>query len=360
MDSIKSLLMVLGPTEIEPEILQAGSLPMEYMRTSDFSERLKNIFVNLQYVFQTENPVLIYASSGTGVMEAAVANYCKKGDSALYINGGTFGNRWGQICRLYGIDATELRVPFGNSVDLADVEKRLKANPNIKTVFATYDETSSGALTDIEMLGDVVYRNSNSLLIVDCVSALVVEPLLMDKWHIDVAISSSQKALAIPPGLGFMAVSPKAIQAAEANDFRTFYFDVLDSLGNYKRNQTPFTPPVGLLLQLEKRLEKIRNAGLESVRRQYYELTDYLRMQMNDIGFSIFAKKPANCVSGFYQEKFDALKLVAILREKYHIEIAPSGGDLKNRFFRVGNFGSITKEDIDYFIQSFKETLDYL
>lgn len=359
--SNKKLLMVLGPTEIEPEILQSGTDAQVYMRTPDYSERLKKIFENLQYVFQTKNPVVFFASSGTGAMEAAVTNVLSANDTILYINGGSFGSRWGDICRKHNVNTIEIKVPFGDSVNPLAIKTELDKNTNIKAVFATLDETSSGALTDIKSIGEIVKNYQNTIFIVDCVSGLVVEDMQTDDWGIDVAVSASQKAMAIPPGLGFMSISDKALQFAQKSNLRTFYFDIFDYISNRKRNQTPFTPPVSLINQLEKRLEGIKEEGLENYRQRYYNLTEKIRQGLKNLGFSTLAKYPANCVTGVWTEgKFDASEIVRIMREKYDIEIAPSGGENKTKLFRVGNFGNITEKDIERFLQSLDATLKEL
>lgn len=356
----KKLLMVLGPTEIEEDILKLGAEPQVYMRTSDYSEKLERIFKNLQYVFQTKNPVVFFASSGTGAMEAAVTNVLSKGDKVLYINGGSFGDRWGKICRLHQVETLEIKVDFGNSVNPELVRYELDKHPEIKAVFATLDETSSGALTDIKSIGEIVKNYPDTIFVVDCVSALIVEPIQTDDWFVDVAVSSSQKAMAIPPGLGFMSISDKALKFAEKSDLRTFYFDIFDHISNWKRNQTPFTPAVSLLNQLDRRLSKIKEEGLESYRKRYYHLTNLIRDGLKELGFEVLAKNPANCVTGILTDKYDASEIVRIMREKYNIEIAPSGGDLKTKLFRVGNFGAITEKDIERFLSAMKETLKEL
>ncbi len=356
----KKLLMVLGPTEIEEDILQLGAEPQVYMRTLDYSEKLQRIFENLQYVFQTKNPVVFFASSGTGAMEAAVTNVLSRGDKALYINGGSFGNRWGKLCQRHQIETVEIKVEFGDSVKPELVRQELDKHENIKAVFATLDETSSGALTDIKSIGEIVKNYPDTIFVVDCVSGLIVEPMQTDDWFVDVAVSSSQKAMAIPPGLGFMSISDKALKFAENADLRTFYFDIFDHIANWKRNQTPFTPAVSLLNQLDCRLAKIKEEGLESYRKRYYRLTNLIREGLKSLGFEVLAKYPANCVTGILTNKYDASEIVRIMREKHNIEIAPSGGDLKTKLFRVGNFGAVTEQHIERFLSAMKETLKEL
>lgn len=353
----KELLMVLGPTEIEEDILILGSKHQVYMRTEEFSLRLKKIFSNLQYVFQTKQPVLVAASSGTGMMEAAVLNTLKENDTALVINGGTFGDRWVKICLKHKINVIEKKVPLGESINPLTIKQELDLNPDIKAVLATHNETSTGALTDIKMIGQIVKDYPDTILISDCVSSLIVEPLETDNWNIDIVIGCSQKALAIPPGLGFICFSQKALKFAQKNAERSFYFDVFDHISNWQRGQTPFTPPISLLFQLEKRLEKIKNEGLLQIRENYYKKTKLLRDGLNKLGFEVFAKNSGNCTTAVYTEKYNANEIIMILQNKYNIYITPSGNDLKERLFRIGNFGNIGENEINRFLEALELTL---
>lgn len=347
-------LFTAGPTEIEEEILELGAVPQVYMRTAEFSERLKKIYKNLQYVFQTSNPVVMFASSGTGALNAAVSNFIAENDEVLVINGGSFGLRWRELCETAKAKITEVKVDFGKSVNPAEVAEFLNKKPMCKAVFATLDETSSGALTDVESIGKVVKKHTDALFVVDAVSGLLVEPFKMDEWGVDVAVTASQKALAIPPGLSFMAVSEKAVAKAEAVSMRPYYFDILKYLTDWKRGQTPFTPAVGLIFQLERRLEKIRGEGLEHYQNRYRDLTEKLRSGMHETGFALIAEHPANCISGYWTGKIDAWKLVSLMADKYKISLAPSGGDLKTKMFRIGNFGNVSAADIDDLLKKLK------
>lgn len=360
LNSENKLLFVLGPTEIEEDILKIGSNHQVYMRTPDFSLRLKNIFKNLQYLFQTKNPVVFFACSGTGAMEAALTNVLSYKDKMLYIDGGSFGHRWGDIAQKHNVEALRIEVPFGDSVNPNEIKKQLDKNPDIKAVFATYNETSSGAKTDIKAIGNIIKNYPGTIFVVDAVSALVTEKLKTDEWNLDIVISSSQKALALPPGLGFMSISDKALEFAKNANLRSFYLDIFDHIANWKRNQTPFTPAVGILFQLEKRLEKIKEEGLENIQKRYFETTKYLRERLKEVKFYPLAKNPVNCVTGVFTVPYDASEIVRIMREKYNIEIAPSGGDLKAKLIRIGNFGAIGKEEIDYMIKYLKFTLEEL
>lgn len=355
-----NLLMVLGPTEVEKEILEIASYPQEYMRTDDYMSKWLKIFDGLKYCFQTQNPVVVFASSGTGAMEAAVTNTMCKNDMIIYINSGSFGKRWGDICRKHGINAIEIPVKFGESPKAEIVAEFLAKYPNAKGVFATLNETSSGALTDIKAIGNIVKNHKNTIFVVDCISGILSDEFLQDEWGVDVAVSASQKAFALPPGLGFMSISFKALKFAEKSNLRNFYFDIFDYIDNAKRGQTPFTPPVSIINQLEKRLENIIDEGLENFRVRYQRNTKILREGLKKLGFTILASNPANCVTAVMTENIDASLVVKIMREKYNIEIAPSGGELKTKLFRIGNYGAVGPNEINHCLEALEKVKEEL
>lgn len=351
------MLMVAGPVEIEKEVLEIGAEPLEYMRTPAYTEKWYRIFENLKYIFQTRNQVVCFTSSGTGAMEACITNFFSEGDTVLYINAGSFGKRWGDIAKKYRLKTIELKVDFGDSPNPKDVKNILENNVGIKAVFATLNETSCGSLQDIENIGNVLRNYKNCLFVVDCISGLCSDKFLMDEWNVDVAISASQKALALPPGLSFMALNDKAINFAKKANLRSFYFDIFDYLENADRGQTPFTPATGIVNQLDYRLQKLRKEGLDNFQKRYKDNTEYLRNGLKKLGFTTFAKNPANCVTGFKTNEYDAEIIVKNLREQFGIEIAPSGGDFKSTFLRVGVYGNIEESDIHNFLDSMNKIL---
>lgn len=353
----KKLLMVLGPTEIEEDILELGAHPQVYNRTPEFTEVLKGIHENLQYVFQTKNPVFILGNSGTGAMECAVTNLLSKGDKVLVVNGGTFGARWTEICQKHKVVVDEIKLESGTTVKPEQIQEKLDEDSSIKVVFSTLNETSTGALTDVKAVGEVV-KNYDALFAIDAVSALVVEKMEMDNYHCDMLLTSSQKALALPPGLAFISFSDKAWSFIEKADLRTFYFDAFDYLNNWKRNQTPFTPPISLLIQLERRLEKIKEEGLENIQKRYKRLTNILRAGIKGLSLQQAGENLANCVTGINSpENIDASQVVEIMSNKHKISIAPSPGDLKTKLFRIGNFGDIKQDDILKMLKALGSTL---
>lgn len=358
---MKNLLMILGVVEIEDDVRALGAEHLDYNRTPDYKVILENIFKGLQYVHQTENPVLLVSSSGTGVMEGAATNILNSKSEALYVNGGVFGERWGLILKQHGIKLQEIKLNYGETVKPQDIKKALDNNPNIEAVFLTHNETSTGTKTDIKSIAEIIKEYPNTILVVDCISSILVEEIQTDKWGLDVVVSSGNKALAVPPGVGFMTFSKKAIEKIKKSDLRLFNYDALEYLKEWERISTPYTPPISILKQLELRLKKIQDEGLENVRKRYEENTEYLRNGVKNLGLGFFTEHPANCVTGVVTpEDINAADVVKMMREKHNIEIAPSWPGLKERLFRVGNFGNINKSEIDRFLNALKSTIEEL
>lgn len=358
---MKNLLMILGVVEIEDDVRALGAEPLDYNRTPDYKIILENIFKGLQYVHQTKRPVLLVSSSGTGVMEGAVTNVMNRNSEALYVNGGVFGERWGLILKQHGIKAHEIKLNYGETINPQIIKDYLDKNRNIEAVFLTHNETSTGTKTDIKAIAEIIKKYPNTILVVDCISSILVEDIKTDEWGIDVIVSSGNKALAVPPGVGFMTFSEKAMKKVEKSDLRLFNYDAIEYTKEWERTSTPYTPPISILKQLELRLKKIQTEGLENVRKRYENNTQYLRDGVKNLGLGFFTKHPANCVTGVVTpENINAGDVVRLMREKHHIELAPSWPGLKEKLFRVGNYGNINKPEIDRFLNALKLTIDEL
>jgi aspartate aminotransferase-like enzyme len=221
----KNYLLTPGPTPLPPQVCEAMARPIIHHRTPQFQLILKEASEGLKYVFQTQNDVFILASSGTGAMEAAVVNILSSGDTAIAVEGGKFGERWTEICQSYGINTEVINVEWGRAVEPKEIEKKLKANPKIKAVFTTLCETSTGVATDIEAIGKVV-KETQAVLVVDAISGLGAIPMAFDAWFCDMVVSGSQKGLMLPPGLGFISISPKAFKLMESSKCPKYYFDL--------------------------------------------------------------------------------------------------------------------------------------
>ncbi len=209
----KDYLFSPGPTTVPPDTLLAMAAPIFHHRTPEFEALFARVRAGLKEVFGTEQEVLTLACSGTGAMDAAVANLLAPGDKALVLSGGKFGQRWGDICRAYGVEVEEIEVEWGTAVDPRQIEEYLKADEDIKAVFTTYSETSTGVQTDLKGVAQIVNTYQDVLLVTDAITALGVVELPMDEWGVDVVVTGSQKALMLPPGLAFSPSSLAIILA---------------------------------------------------------------------------------------------------------------------------------------------------
>lgn len=347
--------MIAGPTEIEEDVRQAGARPMVYNRTPDFSRFLLELEFQLKEVFRTKNDVYILSCSGTGAMECAVINFLSPGDEVVILSGGTFGYRWYEIASRYGIKANLITVAPGVSVDPDIIKEAI--TDETKAVFVTANETSTGVLIDLETIGEHV-KKTKAILIVDAVSSLGADRLETDAWGCDVVITAGQKALSIPPGLAFITVSEKAWLLAHDSKIPKYYFDLKDYKANMVRGQTPFTPPISLLYQLEARLGKIVSQGLDNVIEKQKRKSLYLQARLKNIGFQVIGNRPSSGVVGIkFPDSIDAFCVVEALRKEYDIEITPSPGKDKSKIARIGLFGNLTIADIDNLIDALKETV---
>lgn len=351
--TFKRKMMVAGPTEIEKEVREAGSWPMVYNRTPEFSEFILDIEEKLKVFFRTRNDVFIMASSGTGAMEAAVINVLSKGDEVIIVSGGTFGHRWYEIASRYGASCRLLHMCQGESIKPNHIKNALSVKT--RAVFVTANETSTGVVIDLEGIGKEVEK-TNAILVVDAVSSMGADVIDTDKWCLDVVITSSQKALALPPGLSFISVSNKAWKCVEISDLPKYYFDLKFYRENICRGQTPFTPPVSLLYQLSLRLNKYLEKGADRTVEDIHKKSLYLRKGLKSIGLEVFGQFPSNGVTGIlFPANIDASEVVKALREKYLIEIAPSPGKDKRSIARIGLFGDVKYDDIDRLLSAIAE-----
>lgn len=352
----KQLLMVAGPTMMEEEVRMAGAREMVYNRTPDFSAFIAGLQGKLQQVFRTTSDVYLISSSGTGAMEAAVVNVLSKGDDVLVLSGGTFGRRWHEIAKAYGACPRMLEVDQGESVDPKLLASHIR--PQTKAVFVTANETSTGVLIDLEAIGREVQKTA-AILVVDAVSSLGADRLEMDAWGLDLVITSSQKAFALPPGLSLLAVSSKAWACVDASDLPKYYFDLKAYRSNMSRSQTPFTPPISLLYQLEERLNLMLGKGLEAVLQSQSEKARYLRKGLEKLGLTIIGNHPSSGVTGIlFAEDVNAFEVVQLMRNEYAIEITPSPGDDKARIARIGIFGDVSYDDIDRMLAALEKSVN--
>ncbi|MFH0826405.1 MAG: alanine--glyoxylate aminotransferase family protein [Candidatus Omnitrophota bacterium] len=343
----KNYLLTPGPTPLPPQVCEALARPIIHHRTPQFQAVLKEATEGLRVVFQTKNDVFILASSGTGAMEASVANLLSAGDTALCIQGGKFGERWTEICRAYGVQTEVLDVVWGLSVDPKEIEKRLKANPKIKAVFATLCETSTGVVNDIEAIGQLL-KDTPATLVVDAISGLGAIDLKTDEWFCDVVVSGSQKGLMLPPGLGFLSVSPKAWKLIESSNSPRYYFDLKAARKALEKTDTPFTPAIGLVIALSEALKMMKQDGLENIFARHRKMAEATRSAVKALGLELFAPLAASDVVTAVKvpQGIDGEKLVKSMRDTYGVTIAGGQSEMKGKIFRIAHMGYIEEFDI--------------
>lgn len=343
----KNYLLTPGPTPLPPQVCEAMARPIIHHRTPQFQGILKEVSQGLKYVYQTTNDVFIISSSGTGAMEAAVMNLLSCGDIALVVHGGKFGERWTEIAEAYGINVEIIDVQWGKAVNPEEISKRLKANPKIKAVFTTLCETSTGVDNDIEKIAGIV-NESPAVLVVDAISGLAAIDLKTDAWGVDVVVSGSQKGLMLPPGLGFVSVSPKAWKLVEVSKSSRYYFDLRKAKKAIDKNDTPFTSSITLIIALNEALKMIQQDGLENIFARHRNLAAAVRAAIKALGLELFAPTAASdAVTAIkVPSGIDAEKLVKTMRDGFGVTIAGGQEELKGKIFRIAHMGYIGEFDI--------------
>ncbi len=358
----RNLLLTPGPTKIPPEICAALGRPIIHHRTPQFQENLKEAIAGLQEVLQTKNDVYLLASSGTGGMEAAVANLLSAGDKAITVEGGKFGERWTELCQAYGAQAKVIEVEWGKAVQPDQVKTLLDADRDIKAVFVTLCETSTGVTTDIKAIADVVKR-TDAVLVVDGVSGVGVIDFQMDHWAVDVIVSGSHKGFMLPPGLSFVAVSDKAFKLMEESTSPRYYFDLRKSKKTFAKTDTPFTPAIGIIVALNASLRRIKEKGLENIFAYNARLARGTRAAALALGLTLYPDE--TCMSNVLTaiklpDGMDGGKLVKIMRDTHGISIAGGQAELKGKIIRIAHMGCVDENDILTGLTYLEKALDEL
>jgi aspartate aminotransferase-like enzyme len=353
----KYYLLSPGPTPIPDSVLSAAAEPIIHHRTPEFSEIFMQVTEGLKYVYGTKEDVFILTSSGSGAMETAIVNTLSPGDRIITINGGKFGERWGNIAKAYGVNLKEIVLEWGADFTKEQLAAELTANPGVKAVFATLSETSSGALYDIKGFGEVV-APTEAILVVDGISGIGATPCPMDEWKVDIFVSGSQKSFMIPPGLAYIAFSPKAWKLTATAKLPKFYFDASKAKKNLEKQTTPWTPAVSLIIQQKKALDIIRSMGLEALLEHHRVLGEATRAGVKALGLELLAKKPGNILTAVKTPAgIDGAKLVKTMQGKYRAYIAGAQDPNKGKFFRIAHLGYMGGFDIVTSLTALEMTL---
>lgn len=347
----------VGPVQSSEAVLALGAEQVPYFRTAEFSATmLENEKLILKFAKAPEGSRVVFmTTSGTGSMEAVVTNVLTTKDKVLVVNGGSFGHRFVELLQIHQIPYMEIVPPESDSVT---VDQLASFDGQGYTAFlVNVHETSTGVYHDIEAISAFCKRNG-IVLIVDAISSFLADPFDMAALGADVMITGSQKALACPPGVSLIVLSPRAVKRIEANDPKCMYLDLRCALKNQERGQTPFTPAVGILRQINIRLREIDAAGgVESEIGRIATLANYFRGKLHGLPFEICSKRMSNAVTPIHPMTASAYDIFLKLKDEYGIWICPNGGDLKDKIFRVGHIGDLKTGDYDVLMAALRKVI---
>ena len=350
------LLMTPGPTRVPDRILKALSKPLIHHREKEFLDMSVSCIDRLKELYKTKNDLFMLTCSGTGAMEAAIANTINPGDKVLSVVNGIFSERLSNIATSYGATVRTLSVPMGQAVDLNKF-KELALTGNYKMVTAVHNETSTGARNPIAEMNKIL-KSTNSMFIVDTISSMGGDDIRTDEWGIDFCIAGSQKCLMLPPGLGFISVSERAWKVINTKQGGRFYFN----LKKYKEKfpDNPWTTAINLVFGLNEALDMIFEEGLANVIKRHADVAAHCRKRAKELGFNLFVQPESACsqtLTSLTHPKVDLEKLRSHLKSKYNIQIAGGQKELKGKIIRIGHMGSIGKEEIDLTLDSIEKIL---
>jgi aspartate aminotransferase-like enzyme len=342
---MKQRMLTPGPTPVPEETLLELAKPVFYHRSAQARQLLMEVQEDLQYVFCTKNPVLTLTCSGTGGMEAAIANCAPPGAKVICLIAGRWGERWKHLCKAFGVEAVNVTAPYGQAVHPGQLAEALAKHPDAVAVAATLSETATGVRNDIEAFGKQVAATP-AVFIVDSISGLGVTECRTDDWLVDINVTGSQKALMLPPGLAFVSVSDKAWRWIEQNPSpRVYYFDLKKYRDNLKTGDTPFTPAITLIRALRLSLKRLRAEGIENVWARHARVAAAARAGVSALGLELFAAQPVDGLTVFkVPEGVDGEALLKKLEKQYGFKLAGGQDTLKGKIVRLGHMGYI-----DYF-----------
>lgn len=342
----KPRLMTPGPAPVPEDVLLELARPVIHHRSAEAKQVIVEAVAGLKEVFQTQNDVLILTASGTGAMEAAAVNAVPRGGKALVLNAGWFALRWAKICAAYGINAVTIDTDWGQPADPQRVENALKENPDTVAVFGTLSETSTGTGHPVEAIGKVVGR-TEAVFAVDGISGVGAMECRTDAWGIDLLAVGSQKALMLPPGLAFLAVSAKAWKKIDAFDAPAFYFNLKAARKKIADFDTPYTPAHTLILALNQSLKRIRAEGVENVWARHRRMSEACQAGVQALGLELFSARPAEGLTAFrVPEGVKDADIRNRLAEKFGITTVGGQDKLKGKIVRIGHMGYTDELDV--------------
>ncbi|MEE9511752.1 MAG: alanine--glyoxylate aminotransferase family protein [Nitrosopumilaceae archaeon] len=355
------LSMLPGPTNVPNRVMRAMLAPIINHRSDDFVELYTDVVDKTQQVFQTQNDIVALSASGTGAVEAGVINLIKKDDKVIIPVNGEFSNRLSQLIAGQGANVVKLETPPGQNATFDQVKEAFDNNKDVKAFYVVHNETSTGTMVNyLDKVSDLTSRN-DAFYVVDSVSLLGGVELPVDKWNVDVCMTGAQKALAAPPGISPISVSPKAKKYMVENPPSTMYFNLARYFKYYEESKhTPFTPALPLLYAYREALTIMLEEGLESVYKRHKVCSDALYSGLSAIGLTPFAKeedRSITIVALNYLEGLQDKIFRDTLAQKFKVLVAGGFGDLKGKVFRVGCMGEVSPYHVMRTISAISSTL---
>ena len=343
-------LRIPGPTPLPKEVMQAISRQMINHRGPEFHKIYQDITEKLKLFFQTKNDLLILTCAGTGGLEAAIVNFFSPGDKILGVSIGVFGDRFISIAKTYGANVIPLKFEMGQAADPEAIKKALAADPEIKGVIITHNETASSVTNDLKTIAPIV-KNAGKLLLVDGVSSIGSIDLPVDELHIDVAVSGSQKGWMVPPGMVMLSVSQEAWQANAKAKMPRFYLDLAKAKAKYQEKfETPWTPAVSIIYGFQVALDMMLKEGIQNIFARHALIAKTARDGLKELGLTLLVKDEkiaSNTVTGVMGTNgMDTKKVTSIMRDQYKIVLAGGQGALEGKIFRIGHLGYVSVEEI--------------
>ncbi len=351
-------LFTPGPVDVPDEILQETARPLLYHREEKFGVLVENISENLKKVLSSTGRVFFFASSGTGAMEAACTNILSSSDIPIVAICGKFGQRWLELCEAYNIESVVVKADYGKSIDPEYIEKILKEKKEGTVLFTTLAETSTGALNDIQILGEIS-KKYGAYLVVDGVAGIGADFCPQDDWYVDILVGASQKALSSPPGVSFISVNERASRRIEKSDLPKYYFKLALYEKFRIKHQTPWTPAITILYGLRKGLDRILEMGLEKNFEHHQDMADYVRKEMKKMDLENLAEHPSNALTVVKMP--DGVNSSAVIQEvktKHGILFADGQSELKGKIIRIGHMGNYNIEKLGRALEALKDVLD--
>ncbi|MGE4283586.1 MAG: alanine--glyoxylate aminotransferase family protein [Clostridia bacterium] len=352
---LHQLNFAVGPVMMEDDILALGKNQVPYFRTPEFSTLMKENEAMMKELVDadSESRAVFLTGSGTAAMEAAVINTFNSTDFLLVVDGGSFGHRFCEICEIHAIPFTRISLEYGELLTQAHLAPfRQKGYTGF---LINMHETSTGVLYDMQLVSRFCQDNA-LLLIVDAISSFIADPISMRNLYADIVLTGSQKALAVPPGVSILVINERTIKRICSQRPTCLYLDLQSALKNGERGQTPFTPAVGILYQLHKRMSEILKRGIEAERARMREVALDFRRRSIEFPFTIPSRSLSNAMTPLSPTNGRAAyEIYEILKSEYQIIVCPNGGELASKLFRVGHMGNVSIKDTDTLLAALQD-----